>query len=343
MNGWTLAPSLGWIAGGVLTALLLAAAVCGPILRYRQRASYDASWLTVGRRSLIALVMALIVLTPSQVQTTRNQAVNATDVYVAVDVTGSMAVQDAHYGSQDTISRLDAAKRAVSDITQSYPDASFAAVRFGSSGTLDLPLTPDGRALGNWARNLTTEPTDLSAGSSLDAPLDPLVLSLKETKDRHPDDRIVLYLITDGEQTSAKSRRSFSTLRAYLDDAFTLGVGSAQGGKVPVSSRTPRQGAQTGAQDWVKDPATGQPGISKMDEGQLKAMADEMSGHYLPIDASHTLKDGPAVKTAQRYRVQVTHGERTRVTPCVWPLALILLALLAWEMVDWIRTSRRLL
>ncbi|RBP99942.1 vWA domain-containing protein [Bifidobacterium xylocopae] len=343
MNGWTLHPSLGWIAGGLLAAVLLAAAVAGPIIHRRTDGVSDAGWSAVVRRSLMALVLALIVLTPSQVQTTTNQAVNTTDVYVAVDVTGSMAVRDAHYGSQEAISRLDAARKAVGEITAAYPDASFAAVRFGASGTLDLPLTPDGRAIDNWAANLTTEPTDLSSGSSLDAPIDPLILNLKETKDRHPGDRIVLYIISDGEQTSARNRRSFSALRAYLDDAYTLGVGSAKGGKVPVSSRTPGDRAQAKDQDWVKDPATGQPGVSKMDERQLKTMADELSGQYLPIDASHTVKDGPAVRSASRYRVQVTRSKRTRVTPFVWPLSLLLLALLVWEMTDWIRLSRRLL
>lgn len=64
------------------------------------------------------------------------------DVIVAVDTTGSMAVADATYGSEKTITRIDAARQAVHDVTAAYPDASFAALRFGASGTLDVPLTP---------------------------------------------------------------------------------------------------------------------------------------------------------------------------------------------------------
>lgn len=45
------------------------------------------------------LLAAVMMLTPSIVTTTTSRAINATDVMVAVDVTGSMAVKDAEYGS----------------------------------------------------------------------------------------------------------------------------------------------------------------------------------------------------------------------------------------------------
>ena len=90
------------------------------------------------------LIVAVMVLTPSVVSSTTSQAINATDVIVAVDTTGSMAVADATYGSEKTITRIDAARQAVHDVTAAYPDASFAALRFGASGTLDVPLLQSG-------------------------------------------------------------------------------------------------------------------------------------------------------------------------------------------------------
>lgn len=341
MRTWTLHPSLGWIAGSIIAAIMLVLAIVGPILYHRTGSNTDTSRIAVVRRSLMAIVLAFMVLTPSQVQQVTNKAVSATDVYIAVDVTGSMAVQDAHYGSQEKLTRLAAAQKAVNDIVATYPAASFAAIHFGTNATIDLPITPDARAVTNWADNLTTEPTSLSSGSSLDAPIDPLTIAMKERKDQHPNNRIVLYIISDGEQTSAQQRKSFSTLRAYLNAAFTVGVGSSQGGKVPVSGigfNEQKQGGQ-----WVIDPQTGQPGISKMDERELKNIADETSGTYLPTDSDHTVANGPAAKSSSRYQVQTTQSKHERVTAVVWPLALLLLALLVWEMIDWIVSSRRLL
>ena len=246
MRPMTFAPALGWIAGGAIAALMLAFAVAVVVVHVRRRRSSDETLTACIRRVIMFLLAAVMMLTPSIVTTTTSRAINATDVMVAVDVTGSMAVKDAEYGSSGTISRLDAAKRIVKGITSTYADSSFAALRFGASGTLDVPLTPDSIAIDGWADTLAVESTSTSAGSSLDTPLDQLMLSLKSIRDQHPDDIIVLYVITDGEQTSDTARRSYSALRRYLDDSFTIGVGSDAGGKIPMASDGTATGQQRG-------------------------------------------------------------------------------------------------
>ena len=335
----TFEPALGWVAGGLLAGLLLLLAIALILHGLHKGRDTDADRWALTRRTAMVLVLALMVLTPSTVSKTTNKAVNATDVFIAVDVTGSMAVKDAGYGDQEGMSRLDAARAAIHDLTIIYPDASFSALSFGVSTSIDLPLTPDVRAVDNWAGGLATEPTSRSSGSSLDAPLDRLSLVLKQTKDRRPDDRILLYLISDGEQTGPDERRSFSVLREGLDDAFVLGTGSAKGGMVPLSSDV----GGNDAHSWVTDPTTGQPGISAMDPKTLKAMADEMSGHYQALAKGTTVREGATAAASKRYRVTKVDQVRQHVTPLVWPLALVELALILIEAGLWIRTSRRLL
>ena len=335
----TFEPALGWLAGGLLAGLLLLLAIAMVIHGLHEGRDTDADRWALTRRTAMVLILALMVMTPSTVSKTTNKAVNATDVFIAVDVTGSMAVKDAGYGDQEGISRLEAARAAVHDLTRIYPDASFSALSFGASASVDLPLTPDVRAVDNWARGLATEPTSRSSGSSLDAPLDRLSLVMKQTRDRHPDDRILLYLISDGEQTGPDERRSFSVLREGLDDAFVLGTGSAKGGMVPLSSDV----AGSDADGWVTDPKTGQPGISAMDPKTLKAMADEMSGHYQALAKGATVREGATATASNRYRVTRVDQVRQHVTPLVWPLALVELALILIEAGLWVHTSRRLL
>ena len=356
MNGFTLAPALGWF-GVALAVAMLAVAAAVVAVHVRRRGSSDETTASCVRRALMCAAVALMLLTPSVVTSTTSRAVNATDVVVAVDVTGSMAVADAHYGSDETIRRLDAAKAAVRDVTALYPDASFMALRFGATGTVDVPLTPDTHAIGTWADTLTPEATSVSGGSSLDAPLDRLLLSLKELREERPDDAIVLYLITDGEQTATGERRSFSTLRRYLDDGFVVGVGSTEGGRIPVirdggassgetsdgSDGSSDVGAQADADGWVIDPDTGEPGVSRMDETTLTAIADEVSGTYLHVDASTTMADGRSAEASRRWQVTSTAKRRERTSPVVWPLAVIVLVLASWEAGAWIVMSRRLL
>ncbi|MCH9275328.1 VWA domain-containing protein [Bifidobacterium amazonense] len=346
-HGFTLSPALGWPAGACLAVLMTALAVAVIVLHARRRGASDETAAACVRRALLCLTVAAMALTPSVVSTTSSRAVNATDVVIAVDVTGSMAVQDAQYGSAQTVTRLDAAKQAVKDITSLYPDASFMGVRFGASGSLDVPLTPDERAIGNWADTLAVEATSVSSGSSLDAPLDTLLLDLKSVREAHPDDAIILYLISDGEQTGTKPRRSFSTLRKYLDDGFSVGVGSTAGGKIPVvrdgTSSSSSSSSQSQDEAWVTDPDTGKPGISKLDERNLTDIADEISGTYLHVDQTTTMTQGASKQASTRWQVTSTVKRRTRATPVVWPLAALALVLLTWETGAWIVMSRRLL
>ncbi|MCI1635547.1 vWA domain-containing protein [Bifidobacterium sp.] len=339
LGNFTFAPALGWIPAIIICAALLVVAIVGIVLYRRRGTSSDTTVWACARRSAIALVLAVMTLTPSMVTSTTSKAVNATDVFIAVDVTGSMAVNDAHYDSDTTITRKDAAVQAIQSITKLYPDASFAGIRFGASGTLDVPLTPDSNAIDTWAQTLSTESTFASSGSNLDAPLDQLLIQLKAARTQHPDDALIVYYISDGEQTSTETRRSFSSLRQYLDDATTVGVGSSEGGKIPVTDST---GSSTG-QQWVIDPSTKQPGISKMDSKNLKAIADEMSGRYIALDANHTLANSASAEASKQYRLTITPKERIVTAPLIWPFAIALTILLLWEAAAWLVTSRRML
>lgn len=338
MNAFRLSPALGWAVGGALALALLALAIVEVVLFVQRHGSSDETIVACVRRTVILVLASIMMLTPSIVSSTTSRAVNATDVIMAVDVTGSMAVEDAQYGSSEQITRLEAAQQAVHDITSTYADASFAAIRFGASASLDVPLTPDSLAIENWADTLRVETTSVSSGSTLDTPIDQLLLTAKEVQDQHPNDAIVLYIITDGEQTAEKARRTYSSLRRYVDDGFVLGVGSTAGGNIPVISS---DGTSTGK--WITDPDTGKAGVSKLNETALTNIADEISGTYVTLNATTSVKDAISSKTSDEWRTTETAKERTRVTPIVWPFAIALSALLAWEIGAWIATSRRLL
>lgn len=352
-------PTLGWPVGGVLAVLMILAAVACVFVYVRTKqaerdghgaASDQTLWGCV-RRTLICLMIAMMTLTPSVQQPTRTRAVNATDVVVATDVTGSMAVKDARYGTQDSVRRIDAAHAAIDDLTGLYPDASFSALRFGASASVDVPLTPDTQAVRDWAAHLEPEATALSAGSSLDAPIDQLLVHLKSIRTRRAHDTIVLYIITDGEQTSPKARRSFSSLRQYIDAAFVVGVGSSQGGKIPEITSQPKDptdsqdgsGKGNESEHWVNDPTTGQPGISVMDKKSLESIADELSGKTVFTGPDSRLDKGDAVRRSRQWHINDTYKRHERLNPIVWPMAIVTAVLLCFELGAWIATSRRLI
>ncbi|MCI1983252.1 MAG: VWA domain-containing protein [Bifidobacteriaceae bacterium] len=350
MTNFRFTPIFGsWWVSLLVCAVLLAAFGTGLAFFLRSRATNDATSVDWTRRGALTALICIAIIGPSVVTTTTSQAVNRTDVFFAVDVTGSMAVSDAQYGSSATTTRLDAAKKAVSDIVSLYSGASYAGVSFGTGASLDVPLTPDAHAISTWATNLAAEPTGVSSGSSLDAPLDTLLRTMQQTHEEHPDDTIVMYFISDGEETSTSTRRTFSSLRAFVQGGGAVGTGSVAGGKVPlIEASTKSTASNSGAgssaqtQQWVTDPDTKKPAVSKLDPDNLKDIADEMSTSYLHVDATHTARALKATVSRQ-YSMLSTNKVRTHITSFVWPLGIAIFALVLWEFASAVARQRRYL
>lgn len=339
MTSFQFVPLFGpWWLTALISAILVAAFGIGVALFVRNRQDNDARVIDWVRRGAVVLLLVVAAAGPSTVTLTQRQAVNAIDVFFAVDVTGSMAVDDAHYGSDEAQTRLDVARQAVSDVVSQYPGASYAGVSFGTTSSLGVPLTPDSRALNLWAESLTPEPTSVSSGTSPDAPLDTLIRAMQQSRESHPDNTIVLYYFSDGEKTSESDRRTFSTLRTFVDGGAVIGTGSTAGGRVPLVRSDAGASEET---QWVTDPETGTAAISRMDDDQLRQIADEVSIEYLHVDATMTAEQLEAL-TSSQYRLIDTETTRTHVTRFVWPLALAIFALILWEAADVLTKVRRI-
>lgn len=338
-------PSYGWIIA-IIAILVLLAAIFFEIVPIRRKPeSSDETFCMRLRRIGICIMLIICVLSPSIMRSTLQRAVNATNVIIALDITGSMRAKDADYAKNSKIERIEAARNIIHQITKSYANSSFAAISFGASTSVDVPLTPDARAVGNWINTLRTEPTSVATGTSLDAPIDQTLLTAKAIHDAHPDDTTVLYVISDGEETTQRKRRTFSSLRAYITNAFVIGIGSSKGAKIPLE-KTQLQlddySEDNTSNQWVIDPATGNPGISKLDEKNLRNIADELSGKYMHSSLNVTFGDEAKPILSHQWRMNETAKPRLRPEPIIWPFAIFASILLIWELMSWFITSRKL-
>lgn len=302
----------------------------------------DASRVDWLRRMLVFVCIGIIGLGPSITLQSQTVAVKNTDVLIAVDTTGSMAVHDAQYGSQQQRTRLQVAQQIVKDTLTRFSDANYAAVRVGTTGSLSVPLTPDALAIANWSSTLRPEPTTTSQGSNLDKALDALIPLARDTKKTHPQDTIIVIYITDGEQTQNTTRRSFASLRNTVDHALVIGVGSKQGATVPTVDTDGVIHDQTP----VVDPSTGQPGISALDEKNLADIADEMSGSMCITDATNTCitqQDISSADSISSWRIEQSTKTDQQEELIIWPLVVLLALLMCWEAGVWLYRSRRTL
>lgn len=306
---------VGWLALATLVVL-------APCVLRLVRGPYRGRWVM---RTLAVLAVAGTALGPALPRQWTEPAGAAVDVFFVVDRTGSMAAEDWSTG----LPRLDGVRHDVPALAQALPGARFSVLAWDSEAVRQLPLTTDTRALESWAQTVRQEITFWSTGSSIDRPLDALTRALEGAAERNPGHMRLVFLLSDGEQTVEEQRASFAALATLVDGGAVLGYGTAQGG--PMRSY---DGSLDPAPDapYIPDPDdAGRPGLSKADEANLRALADELGVPYLhraePDDAVATL-----VEDVDPQQVAGATGrERTSWSPVVWPFALVVAGVLLAE------------
>lgn len=200
------------------------------------------------------------------------------EVLLVVDRTLSMSALD-HAGAH---SRLEGVREDLTDITEALPNSSFAMITFGKEPSLRLPFTSDPDAVEAAVDDLAREPMLDGVGTKVDRPLELMTEVLKRAEEAHPDRKRVVVFASDGENTLPGRNASFSGLRKYVDEAAVLGYGTSTGGLMPSGGNPP----------WsvVRDLRTGQDAITRVDEGNLERIAEQMDGDY-------TLRGGGASLT----------------------------------------------
>ena len=278
----------------------------------------DLSAIPDARRRLVRHALRLaalgaLVLALARPQLGRRPALIARagrDVLVLLDLSRSMNVADA--GG----SRLAAAKRLADSLAAASPGDRFGLIVFGGSAFLQLPLTGDHDAFGRFLAAGSTDDigdpsTDLSAA---------LVAAAKAFEhEGEPGARAAL-LVSDGESGEGDVDAALGRLGREGVPVFAIGVGSVQGGPVPAdSSEAPER--------YHRD-HIGRVVISRLEEGDLRRVAERTGGSYARWDDAGALR-ALGVSLAQvEARTVGVRSARKPAERFQWPLALATVLLL---------------
>ncbi len=285
------------------------------------------------RRTALVLCALTIGLTPAIPRTDTDALVSNVEMFFVVDRTGSMAAED-YNGDQ---ARLVGVRQDLIALTEAMPAARYTIIGFDSQATQQLPMTTDSRAVRTWAETVTQEITNYSAGSSIDRPLDELTRSLTSAAERNPGNVRLVFLFSDGENTDGSASeageqfRSFAELQPLVDGGAVLGYGTAEGGTMRSYDGTADTGFGTDA-PYITD-GTGQPAVSRINEDNLRTVANQLGVQYV-----HRIEPGPVEDLVAGVDVaQITADGRRDVTSyedVYWPFAVALALLLVWEAWD---------
>lgn len=254
-------PLLPWpvlvVAAGVTIALAWRQ------LRQRHRARAPVLRLT----AIVALTL-VAALDPAidggSVAALRSDA----DVLFVVDTTGSMAAED-HDGDTP---RLDAVRDDLRELIAEFPGAHFALITFDSKARIVVPWTTDVAAIDTSVSLLRQERTIYARGSRLDLPVDAMARVLPRTEDGSRYG--VVFFVSDGEQTAEAEPPDFRSLAPSVSAGAVLGYGTDEGG--PMRIYTGRDGT---LDQFIAD-ADGEEAISRIDEGALRGIAEDLGIGY---------------------------------------------------------------
>lgn len=249
-----------WLIAVVFTPLLLLS-LWQLVVRRGQR----LAWI---RRALMVALLAMVALRPVSVTETIATTRTDANVIFVVDQTGSMNAED-YNGNQP---RVEGMKADAQQIIEKTAGARYGIIAFDSSSAQALPLTTDAGAVLAWFDTLRTEPTARSTGSKVDRPAQSLTDMLRRTAEDDPGVQILVFVMSDGENTEPGTTAHFAG-KQHVDGGAVLGYGTAQGGQMKT------QGGKDHG-EYIKD-TNGQVGRSRIDEQNLKGVANDLGIVYL--------------------------------------------------------------
>jgi Ca-activated chloride channel family protein len=191
------------------------------------------------------------------------------DVVVVLDVSKSMLATDIQP------SRLERAKQFISKLMSTMPNDRIGLVLFAGKAYMQMPLTTDHGAAQMFVSSAGPDAVPQQGTVISDA----LKMSAKAF---NPADRRykAVVLISDGEDHDPDALKTAKELAAQGMMINTVGIGSPEGAYIvdPATGENKRD-------------ETGNPIISKLNEEELKALAENTNGVYVHLQGSDEAVD----------------------------------------------------
>lgn len=193
------------------------------------------------------------------------------DVMIALDISNSMYAEDI------APNRLERAKKFAENLVEKLKGEQIGLILFAGGAYLQMPVTTDYATAKLFIRSASPDLAGTQGTAIADA-IDLARRSFSEDNKAHK----ALILITDGEDHEGEALEAAQTAREEGVIQFTVGVGTQEGGFIPVSFN--------GQTDYKRD-ESGQPVRTRLNETLLEELARQGDGAYFHIDRGETVID----------------------------------------------------
>jgi tetratricopeptide (TPR) repeat protein len=273
------------------------------------------------KHALLLLSLASLIVAAANPQVgTRLEEVKreGIDLFIALDVSLSMKAEDIRP------SRLDKAKRDVSDLLRTLHGDRVGLIVFAGEAFVQFPLTADYSAADLFINAVDVEAVPVPGtmiGSAIDVALKSFPKDLPTQK--------AIVVVSDGENTEGDVAGAVEKARKEGVRVFAIGMGTPEGSPIPI------YGANGERTDYKHDRA-GNIVLTKLDESALQQIALSTGGSYRratnagnEIDEIH--KELEAIQKTEMGSLQVTGFEDQFQYPLTFGILLLMIELLLSE------------
>jgi len=241
--------------------------------RFARRAESQVSrlrgGLRVGACAGAALCFAFALLGPTRGWSLREARQKGIDLVVCIDTSRSMLARDLRPD------RLTRAKREVQGLLEQLQGNRLALVAFAGDTRDIAPLTRDRSALTRLLEPLTPE-DNRQGGTNLAAAIERALALFDGRSGAHE----AIVLVTDGEDLSGQGLEAALQAKERGIRTWVVGIGTAAGGKIPLSARDGREG-------FLAD-SDGKEVVTQLAGATLERLATSTGGDYLSTEQSPT-------------------------------------------------------
>ena len=261
---------------------------------------------------LVAITLALGILAMANLRKPKagegDEKRAGIDVMIALDVSKSMLSEDIKP------SRLEKAKQCVNMLTDQIDNNRVGLVLFAGQAYLQMPLTSDITASKLYLSNASTDAVAVQ-GTDISSALQLCQNSL-DTKEKKYK---AVVLISDGEDHDPKTKDMLQDLYDNGVVVYTIGIGTASGSPIVEAGNV------------YKTDINGQTVISKLNEEELKMIAEKTGGAYYHLDNSLTTASAVATQLNSMDKKQLEGNGGARQYTSFFPyfIALMVIILIA--------------
>lgn len=306
--------------------ILLAAAMTALVLCLIKRPLRKANNL---RRLAILALIFVAMLRPSISGGSAERDLSNLNIFFVVDNTGSMAAKDMNNASEY---RYEVMTDDMKKIVELFPGSKYAIIALDYNIYQAMPLIEDANTALAYISSLSPRESTASTDSDLSHLLAEASTRIEQYSARYKDRDNLLFFFSDGENANNTTISTPNELKQNIVGGAVIGYGTTNGARVgTISTDYETKSLLISDSVFIKDHATGMEHISRLDETNLKSVADKIGIEYYRRSSSGDIF-GDINSFVTESAIYHRSDDMANInSDLYWLFVIIAMALLLWD------------